>query len=434
MSQGEKLFDRLEDMTSRPSFESALRGYDRRQVDQYVSQAATEISKLADDRELAFGQIQNLAVQLQRLQAELAELRQRPPQLDRASFRHLGPMVDQILALAEKQADAIINAAAQRAAEHQAEAEKVLAETHELAATLRADGEAAQERAEQEAKRIDEQSAQQVEHARAEAEAMVEAARVQVQQEVEAARVQTQQELAQWKANLEREIAERRTAAELELDRQRTAAKQKNAALQAEAQQYSADLRRRIDEQAAAHQQQLTVVQEEIGARQQALAQLQTAQETAEQRLAQSHQERATADREVAQLAQRLGEVRQDLTAQINRLDEARQAADSAERHAVEVRARVQREAKRVADRAAAAVMAAAAISAETGEYRMVALRSDTNRTAGEATEPAAGEVAPDPQTPTGANTGQPEAGPATHPEPRAVTESVAGHHGLSRG
>jgi hypothetical protein len=67
-----------------------------------------------------------------------------------------------------------------------------------------------------------------------------------------------------------------------------------------------------------------------------------------------------------------VAKIRQDLTHELTRLDEARRAADSAERHAKEVRARVQREAKRVADLAAAAVMAAAAGGGDTGEYRQV--------------------------------------------------------------
>lgn len=409
MSQGEELLDLHGDIASRPSFELALRGYDKRQVDHYVSQTASEISKLAAEREHAFGRLQNLAAQFQHLQAELTELRQQPPQVDRASFHHLGPMVDQILALSEKQAEVIINTAAQRVADHQAEAEKVLAETREQADKLRADGDAAQEHAEQEAKRINDEAA-----------AMVEATRAQVQQEVEAARAQAQQELAQWKANAEREIAERRAAAEAELARQRTVAEQKNAALQAEAQQYSADLRRRAGEQAAAHQQQLIVVQKEIEVRQHALGQLQAALENAEQRLTQTRQKGAATDSEVNQLQQRLGEVREDLTAELARLEAAQRAAESAERHANEVRARVQREAQRVADRAAAAVMAAAAIGEETGEYRMVAVQPDANRAADEATdrtpdeptdrtpdeptEQADGEVVPEQRTPNGDN------------------------------
>jgi chromosome segregation ATPase len=450
MSHGGELYAVRDDMTSRPRFEFALRGYDKRQVDQYVAQTDSEISTLTAERERASGHIQDLTAQLQHLQAELTDLRQRPAQVDRASFRHLGPTVDQILALAEKQAEAITNTSAQRAANRQAEADKVLvearehaaqtlrdleaeiaarhtdeektrderraaaqselAEIRELADRLRADGEAARDRAAQEAKQINEQSAQRVEHARAEAEELVTAARAQVQQEVEAARAQAQQEFAQAHANVEREIDERRAAAS-----------QKIVALHAEVQQHAAEVRRRTDEQATAHQQQLTVVQEEIQARRQELAQLQTELDAAQQRLAESRQERATADHEVAQLQQRLGEVRQELTADLNRLDEARRAGDSAERHAKEVRARVQREAKRVADLAAAAVMAAAAGGADTGEYpRVMTVRSGADQTI----EAPAGNTAADPGAPTNdsGHTGHDDAIPMQRgPQPEKV-------------
>lgn len=360
MSQGEDLYAARED-TARPAFELALRGYDKRQVDQYVARTDSEIAGLEAERERSQGRLRDLAGQIQQMQAELTDLRQRPAQIDQASFRDLGPMVDQILALAEKQADAIVTSAAQRAAQHQSDAEKALAEAREHADEMRAEGQRAREQAEQEAKQLAEQSAQQAEQSRTETEAAAEAARTQLQQEIEAARTQAQQELAQWKAGVDRDITE-----------QRNAATQKNAALHAEAQQYSADIRRRTDEQAAAHQQQLAVVQQEIRARQQAVAQLQGELETAQQRLTQLRQEGAAAETEVNQLQQRLGEVTQDLSAELARLDDARRSADSAERHAKEVRARVQREAKRVADLAAAAVMAAAAGGAETGEYPKV--------------------------------------------------------------
>jgi cell division septum initiation protein DivIVA len=433
MSNGGELFAVREDATSRPSFEPALRGYDKRQVDQYVAWADSEIPRLVAESQRAFARIQDMAAQHQRLQVELNELRQRPAQVDRASFRDLGPMVDQILALAEKQADAITSTTAERAAKRQAEAENVLVEAREKAAQtlrefeaemstrraeedkaheerrtaaqaelaeirkqadrLRAEGEAARDRADQEAKRLKEQSAQQVEHARAESVALVEAALAQAQREADAARTQAQQELAQRQAELEQEIDERRTEAG-----------QKIVALHTEAQQHAADVRRRADEQSAAHQQQLAVVQQEIQAQRQALGELQAELDSAQQRLAQSRQEQAATDHEVTQLRQRLGEIRQDLTAELNRLDETRRAADAAEQHAKEVRARVQREAKRVADLAAAAVMAAAAGGADTGEYPQVPVRPRVRRPVDEDMEPTVGDIAPDPQAPTSDN------------------------------
>src|SRR6266542_5340301 len=207
MSNGGEL-SVLNDRPAQPTFEVSLRGYDKRQLDQYVSRADSEIATLAAERERAVHHIQDLVARLQHLEAELTELRQRPARVDRASFRHLGPMVDQILALAEKQAEAITSTTAQRAANRQAEAEKVLVEAREQAARAlrdlevevaarradgekaheerraaaqaelaeiraladrsRAESEAARERAQQEANRISEQSTQQLEQARAE--------------------------------------------------------------------------------------------------------------------------------------------------------------------------------------------------------------------------------------------------------------------------
>lgn len=278
MSQDGELLAGRDDVASRPRFDQARRGYDKQQVDGYVERVVDEVAALVAERDRAFDQARTMATQLQQTQAELA---QRQPYVDRASFRHLGPMVDQILALAEKQAEAIISAAEQHHSERQAEGEKLVSD--------------AQERA-----------------------------------------TQTVREL-------EAELAARREEYE-----------------------------KAHDEQAAAHQQQLMTARQQIQAGQQALTQLQTELATARQRLAQTRQEGATIERDCHQLTQRLGQVRQELTAELTRLEEARHAADTAESHAREVRARVQREAKRVADLAAAAVLAAATGGADTGEYRLV--------------------------------------------------------------
>ena len=422
MSHSGELFALRDDSTPRPGFELVRRGYDKQQVDQYVARVDSEFSALAAEHERAVRQLQELSGHMQQMQAELAEAQQRPTRLDRASFRHLGPMVSQIIEDAEKQAEVIATAAQEQANERGAQADKVLAEAREhaaqslreleaemakrradeekaheqrraaaqleltgirnLADKLRAEGEAARSSAEQEAKRINEQSAAQVERARSESESLLEAARAQLQREVESTRTQTQQELAQWQANVEREIGERRAAAD-----------QKIAQMHAEAQQHSAEVRRRANEQAAAAQQQLAAVQEDIQNRRETLTKLQAELDTGEQRLSQVKEEGDTVNREVTQLQQRLVVVRQGLAAELNRLSEARHAADHAERHAKDVRARVQREAKRVADLAAAAVMAAAA-GGDTGEYPAVAARSGLRPGADKASEQSTADTA----------------------------------------
>ena len=70
MSNAEDLVDVHE--AGRPAFDQAMRGYDKRQVDIYVHQAANEIVALQSERERALGQAQTMAAQMQRLQAELA--------------------------------------------------------------------------------------------------------------------------------------------------------------------------------------------------------------------------------------------------------------------------------------------------------------------------------------------------------------------------
>jgi hypothetical protein len=106
-------------------------------------------------------------------------------------------------------------------------------------------------------------------------------------------------------------------------------------------------------------------------------------------------------DHEVVQLQQRLNEVGQALIAEHNRLDEARRAGDAAEQHAKDVRARVQREARRVAELAAAAVLAAAAGGADTGEFPRVVLHSGADRTADSVAQLHVVNPVPIPRTPT---------------------------------
>ena len=425
MSHSGELFTVRDDVTSGQRFETALRGYDKRQVDLYVSRVDHETSRLLTERERAIGQVQDVSAKLRQVQAEVTELRQRPQvPLDKASFRDLGPMVDQILALAEKQAGVITSTTAERAAKRQAEAEQVLAEAQERAVRtlhdldvelaarraaeeraheerraaaeaelagirehaeqVRAEGEAARDRAEQEATRLAEQGAQGIERARAEALAIVEAARAQAEREGGTIRARTQQELAQLQADVEREV-----------DQRRTAAGQKIVTLHAEAQQHAAEVRRRSDEESAAHQEQLTGVQRDIETRRQELAKVQAELDSAEQHLARSREERASTDQEVTELQQRLGEVRQELTAGLARLDETRRAADAAEQHAKVVRARVQQEAKRVAQLAAAAVMAAA-MGGDTGEFPKVVLGSANGEAVPAPREPQQDEVSAD--------------------------------------
>ncbi len=413
MSHTESSLAPGEATASRPSFEVALRGYDRSEVDQYTARVQHNLAMLVADRDRANAEIENLKTLVQQLRAELTESQGRTVQIDRAAFSDLGPMVEQMLTLAEKQAKAIVDHATQRAGSREAEADKLLNDargraahmTRELETQLilrrktadkahddhkaaaeaelaeirqevdrvRAKADSDREQAEQETQGLAEQNERHVERARAEARALV-----------DAARTEAAQELAGKRAEMDREIGERRTEAA-----------QKIAGLHALAQVQADELHRQLTAQAAAHQQQMDILSEEIKLQRQTLGGVQAELAAADQRLAQSGQQQATIDHEVAQQQQRLIEVGQALAAEIQRLEEARRAGAAAEQHARDVRIRVQREAQRVAERAAAAVLAAAAgAGTETGEFPQIVLEPGIDRTADETADATNGHPA----------------------------------------
>src|SRR5690349_17880697 len=109
-------------------FESVLRGYDKRQVAAYVEQAEAEIAALVQERDEALRHSQVLAAESEALRAEVAEFRKRSPISEATSFRHLGTRAEQILALAEEQAAAIVTNAEHSVADIRADAARLHAE------------------------------------------------------------------------------------------------------------------------------------------------------------------------------------------------------------------------------------------------------------------------------------------------------------------
>src|SRR4029434_4373519 len=75
MSHGGEIFGLGGDAATEPHFETALRGYEKKQVERYVARAENEIAALAGEREQAYAQIQAMAGQIERLQQELAHAR-----------------------------------------------------------------------------------------------------------------------------------------------------------------------------------------------------------------------------------------------------------------------------------------------------------------------------------------------------------------------
>src|SRR6476469_8817709 len=105
MSSGPEVFPFGSGSASEPTFEKAFNGYDKKQVDRYVQQVEAEIAALAAEREETYAQITLLNQHVVALQGELDAARRFVASGDTVSYRHLGPRVEQILALAEEQAD-----------------------------------------------------------------------------------------------------------------------------------------------------------------------------------------------------------------------------------------------------------------------------------------------------------------------------------------
>ena len=106
----------LREVTTMPSFRLAFRGYDAREVDRYAYHVEAEIeAATAIQRDLA-ADVRSLTDQLGKAHEELSTLRRRPTVDDNISFRHLGPRVEQILAEAHAEAEAIRQAAIESAA------------------------------------------------------------------------------------------------------------------------------------------------------------------------------------------------------------------------------------------------------------------------------------------------------------------------------
>jgi cell division septum initiation protein DivIVA len=100
-------------LETEPTFSMTLRGYNRREVDHYAHIAETQLHAAIAQRDELATRIRTLTDQLHQAHSELVELRRRPKLDDKVSFRHLGPRVEQILAEAEQQAEAVRAAAAE---------------------------------------------------------------------------------------------------------------------------------------------------------------------------------------------------------------------------------------------------------------------------------------------------------------------------------
>src|SRR3954452_20476856 len=133
MSHGGELFALGEGVPDDAGFDVALRGYHRQQVDKYVANTEAEIAALTSERDEAYRQLQALANQVADLHRQMSDLRRHTAADAAVSFRHLGPRVEQILSLAEEQAEAIRNGAVADIERQRAEAHRLQEEAREKA-------------------------------------------------------------------------------------------------------------------------------------------------------------------------------------------------------------------------------------------------------------------------------------------------------------
>ncbi|MGH3544705.1 MAG: hypothetical protein ACRDPW_02055, partial [Mycobacteriales bacterium] len=122
-------FDPLGESHYRPSFDVVLRGYDRHQVAEALSDAEVEAASLRQERELAYERLTQYTDQIERLQRDVYTLNQHLKEAeslkapDRAAVT---AQVQEILSLAETEADHIRTKAVSDAGTVRTTADEVL--------------------------------------------------------------------------------------------------------------------------------------------------------------------------------------------------------------------------------------------------------------------------------------------------------------------
>ena len=106
-------------------FDTALRGYQRRQVDNYVQEVQTAVTELVTRHAHAQQQIRDLTAQVVAVRAELLACEREHVADEQPTAQQLGSRLDRILVAAERQADELTRQAEHARAEARDEAEHV---------------------------------------------------------------------------------------------------------------------------------------------------------------------------------------------------------------------------------------------------------------------------------------------------------------------
>lgn len=199
----------LTDVSVNHGFDVALRGYDRRQVDDYLAQLESELATLRHERESAGDRVGMLEQRLEQLQVELQTAQRQVTEFE-PSYAGLGARVENILRLAEEEAKSL-------RADALANGDRVRAKAEEDARRMRADGE-------REAREVVGAADREAGQRRAAALAEAEALRTEAGKDAAAVRAEAASELEEARAkaaqaakDFETTLSRRRDQAEQEL-------------------------------------------------------------------------------------------------------------------------------------------------------------------------------------------------------------------------
>lgn len=285
-----------------PIFDVGIRGYDKRQVDSYVSQAETQIAELKAARDTALATSADRAAQLASREAHIESLKQQAAKAAEAPSPvvHVSDRIRDMLQLATDEA-----AQTQRAAEEEAagirraaeqEADRVLSAARADAERVRGEAAAAQQRLTAAATQRS-----------AEADQKLAQARVQASTEQDKARAEAGRILDQATAELDKaEAAAAAITEAAEAERNRLDNKAANARAAAE--------RASIERLRTAEQDfEITLRGRRTAAERQALLDQQAARGAAERLIAEARQRAEALDAEREQTHQQLRELHQRL-------------------------------------------------------------------------------------------------------------------------
>jgi len=202
------------DSAGTPDFTIVLRGYERTQVDMFIERLRARIDELTNAATKAKTGTTDARDRINELERKVAEQAKQLDEAAQPTLSGLGTRVEQLLRLAEEQAN-------EHRDESKREAEKLIAAAHleskEVVEKARAVATAVKTAAEREAKASRDSAEREANEGRAAAKREAEGMRGEAERETSQLRTVTDHEVAELRATAEREIATLRATGEREI-------------------------------------------------------------------------------------------------------------------------------------------------------------------------------------------------------------------------